>query len=180
MKIQAQPFIPFPGINKGCSSFRRLIYLFLIILLHQPLLTGCTGSKSNKTSSLKAGSNQQDSTDLYSEKVTIKYAKRFNVQYFKTYKVITVFNPYESDADTLTYVLLGRNAEIPKGYDQAQVVRIPVQRVALFSTTHVGLIETLEAEDAIAGISDPKYLHSRKIHEMMKQGKTIEVGLVFN
>lgn len=180
MKIQAQPFIPFPGINKGCSSFRQLIYLFLIILLHQPLLSGCTGSNSDKPSSLKAGSNQQDSTDLYPEKVTIRYAKRFNIQYFKTYKVITVFNPYESDAVTLTYVLLGRNAEIPKGYEQAQVVRIPVQRMALFSTTHVGLIEMLGSEDAVVGVSDPKFLHSEKIRRRVSEGKAIEVGLVFS
>ncbi|NTW49473.1 MAG: ABC transporter substrate-binding protein [Chlorobiales bacterium] len=180
MKYQINAFIPFPGINKGRASYRRLIHLFLIILLHLIFLTGCTGSNTEKTSALKEDSAQESVADLYPEKVTIKYAKRFNVHYFNTYKVITVFNPYENKADTLTYLLLGRNAEIPKGYEHSQIVRIPVQRMALFSTTHVGLIEMLGAEDMIAGISDPKYLHSRKIHEMMKQGKTIEVGLVFN
>lgn len=51
-----------------------------------------------------------------------------------------------------------------------------IKKIAALSSTHVGMIAKLDAEDYIVGISDKQYTYNPRILEQIEKGKIIELG----
>lgn len=109
-------------------------------------------------------------------RVKIQYARGFTIQYFNSYKVVSIISPFEKTADTLRYVLVQRGTPVPKGYAASQVIQIPLRRMVAMSSMHVGLAGFLGAEDLIVGLGNTKYVSSPKVIQRIESGQIQEVG----
>lgn len=82
----------------------------------------------------------------------LKYAQNFTIEYLDNdVKRIT-------DGDGSERLLVPKDAEIPEGYEDAVVIRTPVERAMICSTTHAGLITALgdpSLYDSLAAVTTP-------------------------
>lgn len=109
-------------------------------------------------------------------KTAVRYSKGFTITYFDKYKLVRILNHSTGAGDTLTYLLVQRGTPAPTGYPGAQVINIPVQKMVVTSSMHVGLAEFAGAAGVITGMADAKYVTSPTVRENITAGKVVEVG----
>jgi len=120
--------------------------------------------------------SKAEGKNLYPEKVEVKYAKGFTIEYFSHYKIINITGTSGQAADTTKYLLLERGTAHPAGYDDAQLIEIPVRSMAVMSSMHVGLLGFLDSENVLTGLANLQYVYSPEIIKMINAGKIAEIG----
>ena len=109
-------------------------------------------------------------------KTRLTHSKGFTIEYFENYKLVKIVNRFSNKTDTLQYVLVQRGTPAPSGYPGAQVIQIPVQKLMVTSSMHVGLAEFAGAADVITGLAESKYITSPVVRKNLAAGKVAEVG----
>ena len=103
-----------------------------------------------------------------------QYAKGFVIEQQDDYTTVRAFSPWQEGQTLATYYLV-RNDSIATPGDGIRI-KIPVQRMALTSCTHVGFLMAIDKQDVIYGICDPHIvynqsaLHPSDGHEVMNLG----------
>ena len=110
-------------------------------------------------------------------KTTIQYSKGFTIEYFENYKLVKIVNRFSDKTDTVQYVLVQRGTPAPANHSGAMVIQVPVQKMMVTSSMHVGMADFADAADVITGLADSKYVTSPAVRKNMAAGKVIEVGL---
>ncbi|WP_207513936.1 ABC transporter substrate-binding protein [Longitalea luteola] len=146
----------------------RSLGIFSIGLL---LLTG-SSCKQAATSPSPAGKDQPAAV----AKTKLVHSKGFTIDYFDDFKLVKIINRFSDKSDTLQYVLVQRGKPAPAGYPNAQVIQIPVQKIVVTSSMHVGMADFMGAADVIAGLAEPKYVTSPTVRKNLANGKVAEVG----
>lgn len=118
--------------------------------------------------------NQQ--ADYFPEKASINYAKGFEVEYQKNYKLVTVKNPWRNANTTFQYVLVQCGTSIPKEFKNTQIIQVPVNTIVSLSTTHLPHLDKLGVVDKLIGISNRKKVNTTSVVEKIKAGQLVEVG----
>lgn len=145
------------------------------------LLLFCLFSCKNTTSENSKNNSNQLKTSKEQLKPT--YAKGFLVEYYENYKILHILQPFSNDnfdnvaakPDTLSYVLAQSNAILPKNLARLPVIKIPVKKIIVLSTTHLALLELLEAENVIVGASNTDYIYSEKIKNLVTTKKITKI-----
>ncbi|WP_202319109.1 ABC transporter substrate-binding protein [Archaeoglobus neptunius] len=101
---------------------------------------------------------------------TVKYAKYFDIEYHKDYKILRV----RYDGKWTDYILYKNKKPDVAGIP----IKIPVKRIILMSSTHVAQLEAINATDCISGIMwGGRYKwYFKDIEERLKKGKIADVG----
>jgi iron complex transport system substrate-binding protein len=110
------------------------------------------------------------------EPVTLTHAKGFSLEYHDGYKVLTVSTPWTNSNQSFQYLLVQCGTPIPPGFDQAQVVTIPVEKVVVLSTTHIPFFDRLNALNTIQGIRQIQEVSNPKLREKFDRGEVVAVG----
>jgi iron complex transport system substrate-binding protein len=114
--------------------------------------------------------------DYFPTKTQIKYAKGFAVEYHKNYKLITILKPWANAKETFSYVLVQCGTPTPKGYKPEQVITVPIDRIAVTSTTHLAQLQSLNQLDRVVGFSDPNLIYGDEIKARFVQRKVVTIG----
>lgn len=104
------------------------------------------------------------------------FAQGFKVEYHKSYKLVTVNQPWENANQNLTYVFFQCGTPAPQNYPEATIVEIPVRRIIAMSTTYLPHLEKLDHLDQLVGVGDRRLIYSPIIREKISQGLIKEVG----
>jgi iron complex transport system substrate-binding protein len=110
------------------------------------------------------------------DKTEIRYARGFSITYHDQYKLVKIFNPFESSPDTTQYILIPRGMKQPDGFEESIPIQIPLISVVATSSTHIGLLEFMEADSIITGLGNLQYVYSPKVIERIIAGKISELG----
>ena len=70
-------------------------------------------------------------------------------------------SPWDTARILHTYVLVGRETELPVGLPEGTLVRTPVEKALVYSSVHCGLLSELGAIDRIGGICDQMCIRDR-------------------
>ncbi|MCF0050986.1 ABC transporter substrate-binding protein [Dyadobacter sp. LJ53] len=143
-------------------------FLFLFSLF---LFSGCNSDK--KQSQKEAYEVGQSS---YTEQTKIDHAKGFTITYHDNYKIVSILSPFENVTDTAKYILLDRGTARPNGFEDAQVIEIPLRSIVATSSMHVALLEFLNSESIITGLSNPQYIYSAKVQASITAGRVGNIG----
>ena len=131
------------------------------------LLSGCSSPHPFESAS---SATYAASTDT----VRVHYARGFAVDYGKGYPTLLIYGP----ADTMRYVLLPTDATPSETPPSATaLIRTPVRRLVVTSTTHLGLVELLDARDRLVGIGQTDYVYDADIRRRAEQGQIQEVAV---
>ena len=106
--------------------------------------------------------------------LSLQYAQGFRVDYFDSYRVVTVSG--NGIQKKFQYVLVQRGNESPDGYEGVPRIEIPVRTVITTSTTHLPHIEKLGEVHSLVGIANIKYVSSEAVNQRFAAGELVEVG----
>lgn len=128
--------------------------------------------------SCTSNSNHRDSSEKQIGKAdTIKYSKGFSITYAGGCKVLKVFNPWEGARGIeYKYVLCRRGQVVPDSLRKLPIITIPIKRIVCLSTTHIGLLATIDKLNSLVGIAGPNYVTNTVIRKMITEKRVLDVG----
>jgi iron complex transport system substrate-binding protein len=112
--------------------------------------------------------------DYFPDKVQLDYAVGFAVEYHNHYKVVTVKTPWQGADQAFEYVLVQCGAPIPSGYDQAQIIEVPIETVVALSTTYLPHLELLDQVDALVGVDQFQRVNTPRVRDQIDRGELVE------
>ena len=108
----------------------------------------------------------------------IEYAQGFRVDYFNDYKRVTVLNPWKKGENLARYYLV-KTADTKPPSDGLKIV-IPLQRLAITSSTHVEFVNLIGELQSIKGVCSPELIYNEELLGQIAQGETVNLGDAFN
>jgi len=158
-----------PKTDEHGRYFAHCLMLFTVV----SLLWGC--QRTSSSDAMKTGGNHPESV-VFTEKSVVTHAQGFGIEYHENYKIIHIFHPFQDQPDTLSYLLLPKDVDIPAALDQLPVIRIPVENLFVLSTTHVALTDALDANEVIKGVSAIQHICDENLRQRTEAGEILEVG----
>lgn len=161
------------------SSSRRTRYVLLTILSSLALSlfgtpTNAQPVPTNLTDSCVKTVDVQ--VDYFPQKATLKYTQGFKVEYFKTYKVVTLTTPYPGAEEGLQYVLVQCGTTAPAGYENALRIEVPVKSAVMMSTTYLPYLEPLGILDRLVGVDSFDYINTPAVVKLIESKKLTAIG----
>ncbi|NME96623.1 hypothetical protein HF847_11640 [Clostridium cochlearium] len=122
------------------KHMKKFLSIFICGILMFALFGCGEKSKKEKDSDSKQTKQEEISKNKSNE---IKYATKFKVEYLDNdVKLVT-------DGANRKLLLVPKGQEKPKGYDDANVIKTPIDNVLLCSTVHTSLIRPLDVFDTV-------------------------------
>jgi len=115
--------------------------------------------------------------DYFPDKIALTYASGFSVEYFKSYKLLTVLTPYQGAVETFRYVLVQCGTPLPAGITNAQVIEVPVSSIVSMSSRYLPLIGALGLYRKLVGVDDFNGIYDPMVVQMTKDRELVAVGL---
>ncbi|MEH2084025.1 MAG: ABC transporter substrate-binding protein [Nostoc sp.] len=156
-------------IAVGASQF--LLIATLIIACHSTAINISTNTNNNNCIQ-----RYNKNTDYFPNKVKITHATGLAIEYHKHYKVVTIKNPWQNAKTTFQYALVQCGSPTPKGFNQAQIITVPIHSIVSLSTTHLPHLAKLGVVDKLIGLSDTKQVNTADVVERIKAGKVAQIG----
>jgi iron complex transport system substrate-binding protein len=102
---------------------------------------------------------------------SIKYAKGFDIQYFKNYKKLVIKAPYKDSKETFEFILSDTLLK-----NNSNSIKTPLNSIVVTSTTHIPMLELLQVESKLIGYPNTKYISSKKTRKLIDNGSVKELG----
>lgn len=101
-------------------------------------------------------------------KSNITYAKNFDIVNENGQKTLIIKKVFQNSEKQFKYILGNKN-----GLNE---LKIPVKKLVVTSTSHIPMIELLNAEKTLVGFPHTKYVSSKKTRNLIKNGHITELG----
>lgn len=141
---------------------RKYISILIILML---IFMGCSQNKAQKEHDQKIN-----------PKLEVKYAKGFDIQYFKNFKKLNIISPFLNSSDTISYTIYEKNKQESSTNLSVNTLFVPIDKMVATSTTHIPMIELLGSEENIVGFPHTKYVSSKKTRALIDAQKIKELG----
>ena len=138
---------------------RYLQYLFLCVSL---CFASCN-SNENKNTRVNTNATSKATS-------SITYAKGFTILNYETHKEITVTSAWPNSPKPFKYILVKKGDNIPNHDRNDIVVRTPINKVVVMSTTNIPTLEYLNVENTLVGFPNTKYISSKKTRQLVDKG----------
>lgn len=108
---------------------------------------------------------------------SVCYATGFSVVHAKEYTRVDVRDPWDTTRLLQRYLLVDRNLKkVPEEMPQGTVVRIPIDKIIVYASVHVSIIEQLGETGRITGVCEPRYIDSEFIKQKVAEGSVADIG----
>ena len=114
--------------------------------------------------------------DYFPDKVVPQAAERFELEYFSHFKVARVRVQRQGESESVRYLLLLCGTPKPPGFDDAEVIEIPVRRVVTTSNSELPHLTTLGAVDRLVGHDNFTWVRSEEVRRRITDGEVAEIG----
>jgi iron complex transport system substrate-binding protein len=106
----------------------------------------------------------------------LKYAKGFSITSENSFTKITIHNAYKDAENSFEYLLVPKGVALPSVSDKTQIIRTPVEKIIVTSTSHIPLLELLGKENTLVGFPNTNFISSPKTRKLIDSGYVKEVG----
>ncbi len=145
-------------------------WLFCVSFAAGAHTTARAAAEAPSTSSAVSG-------DLFPDKARLRFARCFTLEYHGTYKRLEVLTPWRNARDSFLFILVPRGHSPPSGLPRGTaVIPVPVERMALFSTTWTSFFSMLHIEEALVGIAGCELIGTPEVASLIQQGRIVEIG----
>jgi len=128
------------------------------------------------TSCIKKTNNVEHSSTT--DTLQLKYAKGFAIRYFKNYKEVLVYNPWQKGNVFARYYLINK-PDIKTPVDGIRVT-IPLQSLAATSVTHFEFLKLIDALKTVNAVCSPRIIYNKEINAGISSAKIADLGDAFN
>ena len=124
---------------------------------------------------------QGEQTANVGDTLKLKYAEHLEIVKHEGYTAVKLADPWNLGKTLHTYLLVAKGEELPaEARRQAQgavsVVRIPLERTVVATSVHCGLMQSMNCQQAIAGVCDVQYINLPFVQQGVKGGKIADCG----
>ena len=138
--------------------------LLSAIVIFALLLSAC-GGRGKASSALPEG-----------DTLRLRHAANLCIVQYPDYTVVSMRNPWDTLKTLHTYILADKHKPLPEQLPEGTVVRLPLERLVVYSAVHGGLLAELGALDAIRGVCEVGYFRQPEIQERHSQGLVTDCG----
>lgn len=145
------------------SSLLRFYVCGLLLVL-----AGCGGKQQAGQQSGRQGQEEGS--------LQVRYAKCFSLRQHPNFWELTV----QTEQQPLRYFLVPEGYPMPQSVPNqgsAQIIRTPVQNLAVMSATHVGMLEALHALGCVRAVSGGEYIAQPQVRKGLQAGEIAELGM---
>lgn len=91
--------------------------------------------------------------------------------------IIRITNPYQSDEsfEQLLYLHNSEGTSYPDTF-AGDIVSLPVDRIAVMSSSFVAMLDAIDCNERIVGVSGLKFITNEKIRRSADEGRVVEIG----
>lgn len=107
---------------------------------------------------------------------TLKYTKNLKIITYNDYQKVIIKNPANKQENT--YFLVDSDKEIPENLKEHKIIRTPLKKIVVTSTTHIAMLELLEVEKSLIGFPQTYFVSSEKTSKRIDSGLVKELGNV--
>lgn len=106
-----------------------------------------------------------------------QFAHGFHIVRMGEITRLDVFNPWENARNFIySYYLIPKGIAIPDSLASRAIIRTPVEKVVVLSTTHIGFIQKLGLESTIIGVSGKDFVSNPIVRKGIEEGLVHDVG----
>ncbi len=107
---------------------------------------------------------------------SVSYAKGFKVSIISNAKLLEVTYPYQDAPTGYKYLLVPKGEKVPDHEADTKVIYVPIESIVCTSTTHIPLLDYLDASEKLVGFPTTDYISSEKTRKFIDAGKVQELG----
>jgi iron complex transport system substrate-binding protein len=100
----------------------------------------------------------------------LKYAKGFSLEHRDGKTYIEVYNPWNNYSLLASYVLTNDTASV------RNAIKVPVQRTVCLSSTYLGMIALLGAQETVVASSNANWIYDSALYNRYRQNKLANLG----
>lgn len=120
--------------------------------------------------------DQKKSTVVKANYSAIKHAQTFDIQYFDGYKKLTIFSRFKGDSIGESFYLISKNKAIPSSLKAEKIIKTPIEKIIVTSTTHIPMMELIDAENSLVGFPHLQHISSPKTRKLIDNEQIKELG----
>ena len=133
----------------------------LLFLLCCILLTAC---------------NAPDPVGSIIEDDNLKRNKQFSIKDSGGLRIIEIVEPFLNSTIKEKYVLYSKAEGKPEGIKADVFVGLPIEKIGINSTTHLGYLNAIGKQDKIVAVSNKSLFFNSNFRQRIADGKVIELG----
>ena len=119
---------------------------------------------------------EQKQPVLKETKTSITYATGFHIEKFNAYSKLIIKAPYPEATEQFEYILIPKGKDIPQEVQDLNIIRTPIEKIVVTSTTHIPMLELLSEENKLVGFPNTQYISSAKTRQLIDNGSIKELG----
>ncbi len=114
---------------------------------------------------------------LCGEKESLEYARNIEITDCGWGAEVTLRDPWDTLRTRQRYYLVNRGSELPDGLADGIVIRVPVERAAVYASVHASMIEELGCLDRVCAVCEPQYMISEEVRRRVADGTIADLGM---
>lgn len=152
-----------PPFSSAIAAARRLA-LFFVSVAMVCVFAGCGGGKSSPSDGFEG------------TPVSLRHASLLTMMRGEDFVVCDVQNPWQTGGRLRRYVLVPRDAPLPRRLPEGTLLRTPLRRAVAFSCIHAALAADLGAAERVCGLCDARYALLPATKARLRTGQWADMG----
>ncbi|NCP20520.1 MAG: ABC transporter substrate-binding protein [Zetaproteobacteria bacterium] len=107
-------------------------------------------------------------------KNTVVFASGFAIYKTQDYTKLVIKNPFPNANKTFVYYLVNKDQH-PKINDGI-IIKVPINRIVVTSTTHIPMIDALDKATSIVGFPNLDYISTPNVRKLIDEHKIVDLG----
>ncbi len=109
------------------------------------------------------------------------FAKGFEFLNYSDHQEIIVINPWQkAKGESFSYILTSNPELLHDSIRTKTIIKTPVERVIVFSSTHVGFISALGKSSGIVGVSGKDFISDPVVRSSLEKKECLDIGFAPN
>ena len=126
---------------------------------------------------LHACSNKKESNENLPVTQSTEFAKGFTIKKIGASTEVTLLEPYPNSSIVIKYLLVPKTEEVPSHDANVSVIRTPIESIVCTSTSHIALLDHLNALDRLVGFPSTDLISSTKARQRIDSGYVTDLGI---
>ena len=109
--------------------------------------------------------------------IPLQYATLLQLTAADSFTIATIREPHDTTKILQRYCLLEKDVTPPKALPKATtIIRIPLQRAAVFSSVHLALLQELHAIRQVRGVCDTQFIIDQNLQALIRHQRLTNYG----